>query len=102
MPVVGSVRIGAGVRDYPDRVNCATQRTPCGRPSSGLEDLPFAYVLRRSAPVGLDEYCLPFRSQKASRKRVVRRPTIYHVVFFFVRVVFRSLLIAVFLHLAWG
>jgi hypothetical protein len=33
---------------------------------------------------------------------VVRRPTIYHVVFFFVRVMFRSLLIAVFLHLAWG
>ena len=26
MPVVGAVRIGAGVRDYPGRVKCATQR----------------------------------------------------------------------------
>jgi hypothetical protein len=33
---------------------------------------------------------------------VVRHPTIYHVVFFFVRPVFQSFLIAVILHLPWG
>ena len=43
-----------------------------------------------------------FTLKKRLGKKVVRRPTIYHVVFFFVRVMFRSLLIAVFLHLAWG
>jgi hypothetical protein len=71
-----------------------------GRASKDSERLVFVRVLRRSAQVLRHHFPVENSTQKPPGPKGVKRPTIHHVVFFFVRVVFQSFLIADFPHLA--
>ena len=56
--------------------------TPCGWPSRGREGAVSAYMLSRPGQAVRHNVIGRIISQKAAEKKVVRRPTIHHAVFF--------------------